>query len=125
MRRFLLTILPLFLLMNVLCARDAREDQRIEYLLQSVASMKGGVFIRNGSEYSASEAVAHLKLKLSKGGERVKTAEDFIAGCASKSSFSGTPYQIRLPDGKTVETGPYFLGKLREFDRDHPKQAAK
>ncbi len=125
MKNFILIILPLFLFMNVLCARDAKEDKRIEYLLQSVRSMKGGVFIRNGSEYNGQDAVKHLQRKLDAGGERVKTAEDFIAGCATKSSFSGKPYQIRLPDGKTVETGPYFLEKLREFDRDHPKQAAK
>jgi hypothetical protein len=99
-----------------LSARDAREQQRIDYLIESLGSLKGAVFIRNGTEYDAAKARAHLRAKLDYVGERVKTAEQFIQYCASQSSMSHQPYQIRFSDGRTVGTADYFGGKLKEFD---------
>jgi hypothetical protein len=45
----------------------------------------------------------------------VETADDFIRLCASKSSVSGKPYMIRLPDGKTIKSEEYFRKKLKEY----------
>ncbi len=114
--------LSLVLLVSLLCpallwARDAREQQRIDYLIQSLVSLQGAVFIRNGSEYPAEKAREHLQQKLAYGGERVKTAEEFIKYCASQSSMSHKPYQIRFRDGKVVETAAFFNEKLKEFDQ--------
>jgi hypothetical protein len=100
----------------VLSARDAREQQRIDYLIESLGSLKGAVFIRNGTEYDADKARSHLQSKLAYGGERIKTAEDFIKSCATESSMSHKPYQIRFADGKTVATAAFFNSKLKEFD---------
>ena len=111
-----LLLLLLLLIPGVLRAKDAREEKRIEHLLQAVESLKGAAFIRNGTEYDATDAGRHLRLKLKLAGDRVKTAEDFINICASRSSFSGDAYKIRLPDGTTTETAPFFQAKLREFD---------
>jgi hypothetical protein len=119
MRTPLLGLLLLLLIPDVLWARDAREEMRIEHLLQIVESLKGAVFIRNGIEYDPKEAGEHLRLKLKLAGDRVKTAEDFIEVCASRSSFSGSAYKIRLPDGTITETAPFFRRKLREFDDAH------
>jgi hypothetical protein len=121
MRTPLVTVLLLLLLFNpgVLGAKDAREEKRIEHLLQTVEALKGAAFIRNGTEYDAKDAGKHLRLKLKLAGDRVKTAEDFIETCASRSSFSGDAYKIRLPDGTTTETAPFFRAKLREFDEAH------
>lgn len=119
MRTPLLTLLLLFLIPSVLVARDAREEKRIEHLIQSVEGLKGAVFIRNGAEYQAKEAGDHLRLKLKNAGNRVRTAEEFIEACASRSSISGTAYKIRLVDGTTTETGPFLRAKLREFDEAH------
>ena len=52
-------------------------------------------------------------------GKRVKAAEDFIEVCATRSSFSGTAYQIRLPDGTITEAAPFFRAKLRDYDDAH------
>jgi hypothetical protein len=101
-------------------ARDAKEDARIEHLISNVESLKGAVFIRNGTEYDTKAAGAHLRMKLGKGGDKVKTAEDFINGIASKSSVSGKPYQIRKPDGAVVDTKAYFYTRLKEYDKAHP-----
>jgi hypothetical protein len=97
-------------------ARDAREDKRITALIQSVETLKGSTFIRNGKPYDAAEAADHLRLKLKNVGERVKTAEDFIIGCASKSSFSGRKYRIRLAGGEEMDAEKFFRQKLREID---------
>ena len=78
--------------------------------------MPGAVFIRNGTEYKAPDAQNHLRQKLNYAGDRVKTAEEFIRYCASESSMSHKPYQIRFSDGRTVETKTYFTEQLREFD---------
>ena len=115
-RRFLLCCLIFLVSIVSVAARDAREQQRIDYLMQSLVSLKGAVFIRNGSEYDAQAARAHLQAKLDYLGGRIKTAEQFVEYCASQSSISHQPYTIRFADGKAVETSVYFAEKLREFD---------
>ncbi len=106
----------LLALPGISSGRDAREQKRIDFLIDGLAKLPGAVFIRNGTEYKATDAQSHLRQKLDYGGERVKTAEDFIKYCASQSSMSHRPYQIRLGDGRTVETAAFFTEQLKEFD---------
>lgn len=96
-------------------ARPPAEDARIEFVLGTIKTLKDAHFIRNGSEYNGTEAEAHLRMKLGRAGERVQTAEQFIEGVATKSFFSGKPYQIRFADGRTVDAGPFLLEKLKGF----------
>jgi hypothetical protein len=110
-------LLALIALPALPVARDAREQQRIDYLMQSLGALKGAVFIRNGKEYDAAAARDHLQTKLNWGGERIKTAEIFIKYCATESSMSHRPYTIRFADGTVVEPAVYFGDKLKEFDR--------
>ncbi|MDP9291249.1 MAG: DUF5329 domain-containing protein [Verrucomicrobiota bacterium] len=109
-------VLLLALLPQIGLARDGREQQRIDFLIRSVETSKGIKFIRNGSEYDGAAAAKHLRMKLDYAGERVKTAEEFVKGCASESSITHRKYSIRLADGSTTEAATYFAGKLREFD---------
>ncbi|MCH7225412.1 DUF5329 family protein [Haloferula sp. A504] len=106
---FLCAALPLL-------ARDAKEQARIDSLLGSIESLEGAKFIRNGKAHDADEAADHLRKKLDRAGDRVKTAEDFIDGLATKSSFSGKPYRIRFKDGSETATGPWLHGQLKEID---------
>lgn len=118
-----LRTIVIFMLMAVpICAhaREAKENERIEHLISSVEKLEGAVFIRNGVEYDPKAAGSHLRMKLRKAGERVKTAEDFIDGIASKSSVSKKPYTIRKADGSVTDTSDYFYSKLRKYDKDHP-----
>lgn len=108
----------LFALALPLFARDAREDARIEALLKHVASLDGATFVRNGSEHDATKAADHLRMKLGKAGERVKTAEQFIDGIATKSSFSGKAYRIRFKDGAEKDSGPYLHAQLDKIDKE-------
>ena len=66
-------------------------------------NLKDAKFIRNGSEYTWKEAAAHLRMKLNNIGDKVRTADDFIKLCASKSYLSGKPYIIRTSNGNTVK----------------------
>lgn len=91
------------------------EHQKIEYLIAAVAAEKNVQFIRNGGAYSSQDAAKHLRLKLNRAGTRVKTAEDFIKYCASASSISGQPYQMKYSDGRVVSTESFLRAKLAEY----------
>ncbi|HLO25779.1 MAG TPA: DUF5329 family protein [Geobacteraceae bacterium] len=109
-----LAVLALF--SGVVSAQDTMEKKKIEFLISSVENLKEAKFIRNGSEYNGKEAAEHLRMKLKNAGGRVKTADDFIRLCASKSYISGKPYMIRSSDGKTIKSEEYFREKLKEFN---------
>lgn len=114
----LATLLVLFALGAGVFA--AAPEGEINALLTEVQNQKGMVFIRNGSEYSASQAADHLRAKWKVGGERIKTAEDFIVYCGTKSSASGVKYKVRLGDGREEYADEFLTGvlaRLRSHDR--------
>jgi hypothetical protein len=91
------------------------EGRKIDFLIASIETLQGAQFIRNGTAHNAKDAADHLRLKLRWAGSRVSTADDFIRLCASASSASGTPYQIRFTDGRTISSEAYLRQKLAEF----------
>ncbi len=93
----------------------AFEQHRIDYLIDSVAALKGASFIRNGKAYDATKAASHMRLKLRFAGNKVHTAEDFIVYCGTGSSVSGTKYTIRFADGHSVDSASYLRHKLAEY----------
>ncbi len=101
------------------------ERQKIAYLIDSVATLQGATFIRNGTGYDAARAADHMRLKLRFAGSRVKTAEDFITYCGTGSSVSGTSYSIRFHDGRVVDSATYLRGKLDEYVLSHQDQAPR
>ena len=105
----------LFLMIGDTFAQESPEANKIQYLISSIETLNGAEFIRNGKAYDAKRAADHLRLKLKMAGDRVKTAEDFIRLCASKSSFSGKPYLIRFSDGVTMEAEVFFRNRLKAF----------
>jgi Family of unknown function (DUF5329) len=60
----------------------------------------------------------HLRDKLAKAGERVKTTENFITGIASKSFLSGKPYLVKFADGHTQPTGECLRAHLAEVQEN-------
>lgn len=118
MKPSLVALLSLFVLMVTnapsFCAESATAQDEINYLIRYIEN-SGARFIRNGSEYSAKEGADHMRDKLKSAGRRVKTAEDFIAGIATKSYLSGKPYLVKLTDGKTVPTGPWLTEALAKY----------
>ena len=67
------------------------------------------LFIRNGSEYPAAEARAHLQKKLDylERKDLVASSEDFIERAATQSSLSGKllPGALRHADAQLPPTG--------------------
>ena len=111
-----------FLLLLLFCcssafasAPDAQEAGRIEQLIAAVENLQGATFVRNGAEHAPREAAEHLRLKLKKAGARVRTAEDFIRLCASRSSLSGKPYLIKYQDGRVIETETFLRERLKDI----------
>lgn len=91
------------------------EQQKIDWLIDSVAALHDARFIRNGQVYDATRAADHLRLKLRFAGARVKTAEDFIDYCATRSSMSGRRYSIRFDDGRTVDAATFLRERLAAY----------
>lgn len=91
------------------------EQQKIGWLIESVAALHDARFIRNGQAYDATRAADHLRLKLRFAGDRVKTAEDFINYCATRSSMSGRRYSIRFADGRTVDAAMFLRQPLAAY----------
>lgn len=112
MMLFALLALPAF-------ARQDAEQQKIAYLIDSVATLQGATFIRNGTGYDATQAADHMRLKLRFAGSRVNTAEDFITYCATGSSMSGIKYTIRFQDGRVVDSAAFLLSKLADYAKVH------
>ena len=92
------------------------EAQKIDALIQAVADLQGAVFIRNGTEHAPMAAADHLRLKWKNAGRRVKTAPEFIQYCASGSSLSGKPYEIRLQDGRRVSSRDWLWTELKRME---------
>jgi|SRR5471032_1517343 hypothetical protein len=101
-------------------AASPLEEKKIDYLVASIESLQNAQFIRNGTAYEAKAAANHLRLKRRNAGSRVATADDFIRLCASTSSMSGTPYEIRFSDGRVVSSEAFLRQRLAEFDDASP-----
>ncbi|HSI15235.1 MAG TPA: DUF5329 domain-containing protein [Chthoniobacter sp.] len=113
--RHLLASLVTLLLTGVLAwglepQAKAEVDELIHYV--QISNVR---FIRNGTEYSGADGAAHLRDKLSKAGDRVKTTEDFITGIASTSYLSGKPYLVKFTDGRTQPAGEWLRAHLAEM----------
>lgn len=95
------------------------EDQKIRQLIDAVAAAEGITFIRNGKDHSAADAAAHLKGKYESVGNQDLTAQQFVDDIASRSSVSGEPYRIRLPDGTEQTSQAWLTARLREMQSDN------
>jgi hypothetical protein len=91
------------------------ENQKIEYLIQSVENLEGGKFYRNGEWHTPKEAAAHLRMKWKNAGNRIKTVKQFIDKIATSSSLTGQPYKVKYKDGKVLESRVFFYLQLNKL----------
>jgi len=91
----------------------------IDALIDRVAHAKGVVFIRNGTEHTAAEAAQHLARKRRAAGDRITTPEQFIDKLGARSSMTGKPYRVRLPDGREMDSATWLTGLLQEVRATH------
>lgn len=92
------------------------ETQKIEHLISYVRNMQGSQLIRNGEVHTPQEAADHLQKKRRAAGEHVKTAQDFISLCATRSSTTGQPYLIRDAAGKERPAAELLQEELRRLE---------
>ena len=95
-------------------AGDVQLQAEIDHLMEYV---KGSdcKFIRNSKAHSPEEAIEHILKKCDHFEDRIKTAEDFIEYCASKSILGRQPYKIGCPGREVVESKDWFLEELQRF----------
>ena len=110
LRRATMMFLLCYGVMSPVLGLDVKTEREINHLLTFVHNSEC-TFFRNGSWHSSTEAAEHIKGKygyvLKRG--RIKSAEDFIALAASKSSISGKAYKVRC--GEQELTSASWLGE--------------
>ena len=111
--RWLSLVAALVLLMPAAAIADEAEVE-IEHLITTVGE-SGCTFIRNGSRHDSEDAASHMRLKYRRGKRYATTAELFIERLASKSSFTGKPYQIECPGSDAVASGDWLMARLHEY----------
>jgi hypothetical protein len=93
----------------------AAEKAKIEALIAHLGGLKGATFIRNDSGYDSKTAAKFLRRKWEANEKEIKTAADFIAKAATKSSTTGKPYMIRI-DGVDMPCADYLKAQLKKLD---------
>lgn len=98
--------------------RTLSEDEKIERLIATVASLDKAAFIRDGATHTSAEAASHLREKWNARKGDVKTADDFITLVASHATLSGEAYRIRFADGKEIDSAEFLRKRLAEIEAD-------
>ena len=98
-------------------------ESAIQYLLKHVAD-SGLTFIRNSERHAAFDAAEHMNSKYKYFREKIKTPEDFIRRCASKSLMSGKPYLVVLENGEEVRTDAWLRRALMVYRSNHDENPA-
>jgi aminoglycoside phosphotransferase (APT) family kinase protein len=74
-------------------------------------------FVRNGKEYSSTQAADFLRGKLQWRIDKVATAQDFIEQVGTRSTASGEAYLVRLANGQTVPSAHFLAQELRRLGK--------
>ena len=98
-------------------------ESAIQFLLKHVAD-SGLVFIRNSEKHAAVDAAEHMNSKYEYFRDKIKTPEDFIQRCASKSLMSGKLYLVVLENGEEVRTDAWLLRALTAYRKNHDENPA-
>jgi hypothetical protein len=93
------------------------ERTRIERLIDAVAQRKDIVFVRNGKQYTATQAADFLRGKLQWNLDKVHTMKDFIEQVGTRSTTSGEAYRVRLADGRSLTSAEFLAQELRRIER--------
>lgn len=91
-------------------------EHLIEYIQKSNLT-----FIRNGKEHDSVNAAEHITDKYNYFKSSITSPEEFIDQTATKSSFSGRPYLIKLPDGQEIPVKDWLLTELQNYRKQNSK----
>ena len=95
--------------------------QEIHGLLHAVGS-SGCEFIRGGTPHAGAKAQTHLFLKYEylEARDQLKSAEDFIAKAATRSSMSGEAYAMRCGDAPPQRCDEWLMTRLKAMRQTSP-----
>lgn len=99
------------------------EQKVIDRLIRRVAQKGTMIFIRNGNEYDAADAAKHLQSKFDHFQDRIVTAEDFIALCATRSEMTGQRYKVKVAGGPVRNASDFMTEELRLVRRELQRTA--
>jgi hypothetical protein len=129
-----LTIGPV-LLLGILLVPPARAEVSIKVQVEVVFLLgyieaSGCDFYRNGTWHDPKAAEAHLrgKYRYLVARNLINTTEDFIDKAATRSSFTGQPYEVRCQGGASVMTNQWLrdeLARFRAFNKRRPTSSLK
>jgi len=91
-----------------------RVEQTIQYLVNYVSG-SGLTFIRNGSEYTSSEAAEHMNRKYQHFKDDIETPEKFIELSATKSLLTGKPYLVVDGQGERLRVSDWLRAELATY----------
>lgn len=94
---------------------EKKELARINEMLQIIRNSEIE-FIRNGASYTGEQAYIHLKGKFDRAGNRIRTVDLFISEIASRSTFSGQDYLVKLKGGTIRKSKDWLLGLKKTLD---------
>jgi len=89
-------------------------NKTVLHLISHVSS-SGLTFIRNTGRYTSAEAAEHMNNKYQHFREDIRTAEDFIEQCASRSLLTGKPYVVINEQGEQVRTSEWLRAELADY----------
>ncbi len=98
-------------------------QETIDHLVEYVRTSEV-VFIRNNKEHSPEDAAEHILKKYEHYRKKIKTPEDFIRLCATKSMISGKAYRIRTPEGEEMATADWLTRELEAYRRSKDAPSA-
>lgn len=86
-------------------------DKAVQHLIAHVA-MSDLTFIRNNDQFTGKEAADHMQKKYAYFREKIKTPEDFIELCATRSLLSGKPYLVINEKGAKITANEWLRTEL-------------
>ena len=111
-------LLKLFFLYSLLCSSlsFANSNMQIEinHLLNYVGT-SDCIFIRNGSEHDADNALKHIQKKYKHFQSDINSTEEFIELSATKSMLSRKLYFIKCGDTAPVSSQEWLLEELARY----------
>jgi hypothetical protein len=97
---------------------DADMVAEIDHLLRYIEA-SGCTFHRNGKDHDGGDAGAHIRRKYTHTKRWIETTEDFIKYTATKSSVSGSPYDVTC-NGVQTPTARWLTDELTRFREKAP-----
>ncbi len=96
---------------------SADTPSEIQYLLHFIGQTDC-VFIRNGDNHNAKEALEHIQKKHKHFKKKIRTAEDFIKYSATGSLISKKPYHVDCPQKNRQPSAQWLLIELAQFRKN-------